>query len=299
MCTDLIVLLGPTAVGKTDLAIRLAELLSCDIINADSRQIYAGLSIGTAAPSPEQLARVRHHFVASLPSPETYYSAAQFEADVMHLLEQSSGPMLLTGGSMMYIDAVCNGIDNIPTISDEVRLNLKDRLAAEGIDVLADELRLLDPDYYAICDRRNPKRIVHALEVCYQSGTTYTSFRHGSRRERPFPILRIGLERPRAELYARINQRVDNMLADGLLDEVRSLLPFRHCNALHTVGYKELFAYLCGETTLNYAIEKIKQNTRIYSKKQMTWFKKDTTTHWFHPSQTTDILRCVSSFLNQ
>ena len=299
MCTDLIVILGPTAVGKTSLTIRLARLLDCCVINADSRQLYSMLPIGTAAPTAEQLASAKHHFVGTLHSPADYYSAAQYEQDVMELLGNMEGKVILSGGSMMYIDAVCQGIDDIPTISDEVRSELKRRLAEEGIERLTSELRLLDPEYHAICDLRNHKRVVHALEVCYQSGRTYTSFRQRATRQRPFRIHKIGLERPREELFARINARVDEMMRQGLLEEATALLPYRECNALNTVGYKELFAYMDGKMTLAESVERIKKNTRVYAKKQMTWFKKDAAVQWFGADDEEKIVDAVKTICCQ
>lgn len=293
----LIVLLGPTAVGKTDLALTLAEHIGSPIINADSRQLYRGLSIGTAAPTPEQMQRVRHYFVGTL-DPHEYYSAARYEKEVIELCEQlfnSHERLLLTGGSMLYIDAVCNGIDDIPTVDDETRALLRQRLEAEGLDTLAQELRLLDPEYYAQVDLKNTKRIVHALEICYQTGRTFTSYRTATRKQRPFNILKIGLRRDRAELFERINTRVDRMIEDGLLDEAQALMPYRHENALNTVGYKEMFQVIDGTWELSFAAERIKKNTRVYAKKQMTWFAHDEDIHWYHPEHTDEILKLVDS----
>jgi tRNA dimethylallyltransferase len=278
----LIVLLGPTAVGKTDYALNLAEQMGSPIINADSRQLYRDLPIGTAAPTAEQLARVKHYFVGTLDITE-YYSAARYEADVLQLLEelfQTHDRLLLSGGSMMYINAVCNGIDDIPTIHEETRSLLRQRLAEEGLPQLAAELKLLDPEYYATVDLKNTKRIVHALEVCYQTGRTFTSFRTATRKQRPFHIQKIGLRRQRADLFDRINRRVDQMMADGFLDEARRLFPFRNENALNTVGYKELFQVLDGTWELPFAVERIKKNTRVYARKQMTWFAHDSEINW-------------------
>ncbi len=278
----LIVLLGPTAVGKTDYALNLAEQMGSPIINADSRQLYRDLPIGTAAPTAAQQARVRHYFVGTLGITD-YYSAARYEADVLQLLEelfQTHDRLLLSGGSMMYIDGVCNGIDDIPTIHEETRSILRQRLAEEGLPRLAAELKLLDPEYYATVDLKNTKRIVHALEVCYQTGRTFTSFRTSTRKQRSFDIQKIGLRRQRADLFDRINRRVDQMMADGFLDEARRLLPFRNENALNTVGYKELFQVLDGTWDLPFAVERIKKNTRVYAKKQMTWFAHDPEINW-------------------
>lgn len=283
----LYVLLGPTAVGKTELALQIAEKLGSPILNCDSRQIYRGMEIGTAAPTPEQQQRVKHYFVGTHDI-GTYYSAAQYEQDVLSLVRELSHEhrsLLLSGGSMMYIDAVCNGIDDIPTVDAEVRETLRRRLNNGEIDEMRSELRLLDPAYYREADTRNPKRVVHALEVCYTSGRPYSSFLTKERKPRPFDVVKIGLRRERQELFDRINQRVDAMMAAGMLDEVSRLRPFRHENALNTVGYKELFRYLEGEWELPFAIEKIKKNTRDYAKKQMTWFAHDNEIKWFHPDE--------------
>ncbi len=284
----LVVLLGPTAVGKTELSLQLAKLLSCPIISADSRQIYKDISIGTAAPTEAEMAQVKHYFVHTLDL-DQYYSAAQYETDVLQLLDTTiwNTPneerwAILSGGSMMYIDAVCKGIDDIPTIDEETRSLLHHRLETEGLDTLANELRLLDPEYYETVDRKNPKRIVHALEICYMTGRTFTSFRQGMVKQRPFRIVKIGLTRSREHLFARINQRVDQMMADGLMEEVRRVYPLRHLNSLNTVGYKELFNVLDGTWELPMAVERIKKNTRVYAKKQMTWFQHDKDIHWLN-----------------
>ncbi len=284
----LIVLIGPTGVGKTELSLKIAENYHTEIISADSRQLYADLKIGTAAPTREQLERVRHHFVGTLQLTD-YYSAAQYEADVLNTLNQLfqiHPVVLLTGGSMMYVDAVCKGIDDIPTVDRETRELMIHRYETEGLERLCAELKLLDPEYYNIVDLKNPKRVVHALEICYMTGKTYTSFRTRSNKKRPFHILKIGLKRDREELYERINRRVDQMIDEGLVEEARSVYPYRHLNSLNTVGYKEIFNYLDGTWTLPFAIEKIKQNSRIYSRKQMTWFKRDADIAWFHPDET-------------
>ena len=281
----LVVLLGPTGVGKTALSFALAERLGSPILSADSRQLYAEIPIGTAAPTREEQERVRHYFIGTHRLTD-YYSAAQYEIDVLRLTEElfrSHDTLLLTGGSMMYIDAVCKGIDDIPTVDDLTRRTLLDRYEREGLEPLVNELRLLDPEYYRIVDLKNPKRVIHALEICYMTGKTYTSFRTSTVKERPFDIIKIGLCREREELYERINRRVDQMVLDGLVDEARCVYPYRHLNSLNTVGYKELFASFDGQCTLDFAIEKIKQNSRIYSRKQMTWFRRDDSIRWFHP----------------
>lgn len=283
----LVTLVGPTGVGKTEVALTLAKHLASPIINADSRQMFADLRIGTAAPTAAQLAEVQHFFVGTL-GIKDYYSAARFETDVLRLLSelfQTHDTILMSGGSMMYVDAVCKGIDDIPTVTDETRTMLRERWQTEGIEQLKAELRLLDPDYYAIVDLKNAKRIVHALEICYQSGRPYSSFRTATAKQRPFRIVKLGLRRDRVELFDRINRRVDQMLADGLLDEARRMLPYREENALNTVGYKEMFQVLDGTWTLPFATERMKKNTRVYAKKQMTWFQRDADIHWFHPSE--------------
>lgn len=287
----LIVIIGPTGIGKTELSLSVAEAYHTAIISADSRQLYADLKIGTAAPTPEQLARVPHHFVGTLKLTD-YYSAAQYEAEVMKKLDQlfqTHPVVVLTGGSMMYVDAVCKGIDDIPTVDKETRELMLQRYEEEGLEQLCAELKLLDPEYYHIVDLKNPKRVIHAMEICYMTGKTYTSFRTRTCKERPFHIIKIGLKRDREELYGRINRRVDQMMEDGLLEEARSVYPHRQLNSLNTVGYKELFNYLDGQWELPFAIEKIKQNSRIYSRKQVTWFKRDEEITWFHPDQQEEI----------
>ena len=289
----LYVLLGPTAVGKTELALQMAETLGCPILNCDSRQIYRGMEIGTAAPTAEQQQRVKHYFVGTHDI-GSYYSAAQYEQDVLSLIEELGGThqsLLLSGGSMLYLDAVCNGIDDIPSVDAEVRETLRQRLLSGGINEMRSELQLLDPDYYHSADTRNPKRVVHALEVCYTTGRPYSSFLTKERKPRPFRIVKIGLRRERPALFARIGRRVDAMMEEGLLDEARRLYPLRRENALNTVGYKELFRYLDGEWELPFAIEKIKKNTRDYAKKQMTWFAHDINIQWFHPEQMDNIMQ--------
>lgn len=294
--STLVVLLGPTGVGKTELSLSVAELLGSPIINADSRQIYTDMPICTAAPTAEQLARVKHYFVGQIPLIEPY-SAARYEADVLSLLHHlftTRSTALLSGGSMLYIDAVCQGIDDIPTIDPDTRQMLALRYQTEGLDPLRAELRLLDPAYYAIVDLKNPKRILHALEICYQTGHTYTSYRTRTTVPRTFRTLKIGLQRPREELYERINDRVDQMMEQGLLDEARRLMPHRSLNALNTVGYKELFQYFDGLCTLPQALDLIRSHTRLYARKQMTWFRKQTDIRWFHPDQKDEILNFIT-----
>ncbi len=291
----LIVITGPTAVGKTALCLDVAKHFHIPVINADSRQIFRELKIGTAPPTEEQMQQVHHDFVGIL-GLDDYYSASLFEQQVLELLDRqflTSDYALMAGGSMMYIDAVCDGIDDIPTIDDLTRTTMKQRLADEGLEALCEELRRLDPEYYEIVDRQNPRRVVHALEICLMTGKTYTSFRKRERRQRPFSIVKIGLNRPREELYDRINRRVDQMMADGLLEEAKALYPKRHLNALNTVGYKELFDYIDGRWPLEEAVERIKGNTRRYARKQLTWFKKDESIRWFHPDETETIIKYI------
>ena len=288
----LIVITGPTAVGKTQLCLDIARHFDIPIINADSRQIYKELSIGTAKPSAEDQLAVKHYFVSAL-NLQDYYSASLFESQVTDLLGtlfKTSDYALMAGGSMMYIDAVCDGIDDIPTIDDATRAIMKQRLADEGLEKLCEELQRLDPEYYEIVDRQNPKRVMHALEICTMTGRTYTSFRKREKKARPFRIVKIGLNREREELYNRINARVDKMMQHGLLQEAENLYPQRDLNALNTVGYKEIFEYLNGRWSLDEAVERIKGNTRRYARKQLTWYKKDPQIRWFHPDQKKEII---------
>ena len=292
----LIVLTGPTAVGKTAVSLDIAKHFGIPVINADSRQIFKELIIGTARPTETEMQEVRHYFVGTL-SIDDYYSASLYEQQVLELLDkefQSHDYALLSGGSMMYIDAVCDGIDDIPTIDDDTRALMKQRLKEEGLEALVEELKRLDPEYYEIVDRQNPRRVVHALEICVMTGKTYTSFRKRSKKERPFRIIKIGLDRPREELYNRINARVDQMMKDGLLEEARSMYPMRGMNALNTVGYKELFDYFDGRWPLEEAVERIKGNTRRYARKQLTWYKKDEQIRWFHPDDKHSIINFIS-----
>ena len=294
---SLVVLIGPTAVGKTETSLAIAQRFQCPIISADSRQMYKGLEIGTAMPTAEELARHKHYFVGQL-SPNDYYSAARFESEVIALLQKEfphHPTMLLSGGSMMYIDAVCNGIDDIPTVDDETRAMVLEKYQREGLEQLAAELRILDPEYYATADIKNPKRVMHALEICYMTGKTYSSFRTQQKKQRPFNIIKIGLQRERDELYERINSRVDKMIEQGLVEEAKKFYHLKEYNSLNTVGYKEIFKYLDGEWDLPFAIEKIKQNTRIYSRKQVTWYRKDEKITWFHPNDTTEIIKHIES----
>ena len=300
----LIVITGPTAVGKTALCLGIAKHYGIPIINADSRQIYKDMRIGTASPTDEQLSEVKHYLVGKLKLTD-YYSASMFENDVLEILKQQfsdsssqdNSVALLTGGSMMYIDAVCNGIDDIPTIDDEVRDNLKKRLESEGLERLCEELRLLDPEYYDIVDKKNTRRVIHGLEICYQTGKTYTSYRKKIKKERPFKIIKIALDRPREELYNRINLRVDQMIDEGLVEEARALYCHKDLNALNTVGYKEIFEYLDNKCTIEEAIERIKGNTRKYARKQLTWFKRDPNVKWLNADDYQGVMKYISQQL--
>ena len=271
----------------------MARRYGIPVMNADSRQIYRELKIGTAAPTVEEMDGVKHYFVGTK-SIDDYYNASMYEQDVLQCLtEQRSDISLLSGGSMMYIDAVCNGIDDIPTIRDDIREEMKRRYQEEGLEALCEELKRLDPEHYDIVDRQNHRRVIHALEICYQTGRTYTSFRKQQKKQRPFHIVKIGLNRNREELYQRINTRVDSMMEQGLLEEVRTLYPQRHLNALNTVGYKELFDYLDGRWSFDEAVERIKGNTRRYARKQLTWYKRDPQVKWFHPDQQEEMVNYI------
>lgn len=291
----LVVITGPTGVGKSDTAVWLARELNAEIISADSRQLYRDIPIGTAAPTAEQMAEVKHHFVGTL-SLEEYYSAAQFEDDVMQLLPQlfaRSPYVVMCGGSMMYVDAVCKGIDNIPTISDEIRREVVERFERDGAEAMREELRRLDPIYYNQVDLKNHKRVIHAVEICLQAGRPYSELRTNSVKQRPFRIVKIGLNLPREQLFDRINRRVEKMIEAGLVDEARRFYPQRHLNSLNTVGYKELFAWMDGTMDYDTAVARIQKSTRVYAKKQLTWYAKDTDMHWFAPSDHQEILKLV------
>lgn len=291
----LVVLLGPTGVGKTEVALQIAEHLQSPIINADSRQLFAEIPIGTAAPTKEQQERVKHYFVGTLHLTD-YYSAAKYEEDVLQLLNQLFNQQqmaLLSGGSMMYIDAVCQGIDDIPTVDEATRRLMKRKLETEGLDALVAELKVLDPEHYKIVDLHNPRRVIHALEICHMTGNTYTSYRKNTKKIRPFNIIKIGLNRPREEMYERINNRVLKMMNQGLIEEAKAVYPQKGLNALNTVGYKELFAYFDSDISLDDAILKIQSNTRQYMRKQVTWFKRDNDIKWFSPTNIEEIINYI------
>lgn len=300
MNKKLIVIVGPTGVGKTELCLQIAEHLNIPIVNADSRQIFSEIPIGTAAPTPEQQQRVKHYFVGNHHL-DDYYSASLFEEDVMQLLTDNlfntSDVALMSGGSMMYIDAVCNGIDDIPTIDDNTREWMKQRLETEGLPRLVEELKLLDPEHWKVVDRNNPRRVVHALEICHMTGKTYTSFRQNAKKQRPFDIIKIGLNRDREELYNRINVRVLQMFDEGLVDEALAVYDKRGLNSLNTVGYKETFEYLDGLITIDQCIFNIQSNSRRYCRKQQTWFKRDKNIMWFHPDNIKEIINYIDNQL--
>lgn len=294
----LIVITGPTGVGKTEATLRIAEHFNVPVINADSRQIFSEIPIGTAAPTAEQQQRVQHYFVGNHHL-EDYYSASLYEQDVLNIINSQHTPIsLLSGGSMMYIDAVCNGIDDIPTILPEIREEMMRRLETEGLEQMCNLLRELDSEHWNIVDRNNPRRVIHALEICIQTGKTYTSFRSNTIKERPFNVIKVGLNRDRDELYNRINQRVLDMIEEGMIEEALQVYPKRTLNSLNTVGYKELFEYLDGLTTLDEAIFKIQSNTRRYARKQLTWYKKDTAFQWFNPDNIEEILNYVHTMIS-
>jgi len=297
MTPALIVLLGPTGIGKTELSLSLAGQFNAPILSSDSRQIYKEMQIGTAAPTAEQLKRARHYFVGDLELTE-YYSAAQYETDVLIFLEEhfkNNKYALMTGGSMLYIDAVCKGMDDLPNISEEIRNKIAGIYQTEGLDPIRKELKMVDPVYYDQVDLNNPKRVIHALEVCLMTGKAYSQLRTNPRKKRPFEIIKIGLNRDRDELYERINKRVDAMVAEGLEEEARKLYPYRNLNALNTVGYKEMFAYFDQTYTRQEAIEKIKQNSRNYAKRQLTWFRRDQEITWFSPDDAESIIRHIEN----
>ena len=279
----LLLILGPTGVGKTELSLRVAEHLNSPILSCDSRQIYRAIPIGTAAPTADELARVRHYFIGTHELEQTY-NAGQYEHDALELMEklfQSHDTLVMTGGSMLYADAVCNGLDDLKTV-ERTTVNLREK----GLEWLQNEVQRLDPDYWERVDRNNPARLAHCVEICYATGKPYSSLLTHTAKKRPFRIVRIGLGRPREELYDRINRRVEQMIADGLEQEARAVYPLRRLNSLQTVGYRELFAYFDGEYDLARAIELIQQNSRHYAKRQMTWFRRDKTIHWLNANDT-------------
>lgn len=298
----LLVLLGPTGVGKTEWSIRLAKALNTPVVSADSRQIYRGMQIATAAPTAEEQKQATHFFVGTL-SPETYYSASAYEQEVLSLLEElflQHTVVILSGGSMLYIDAVCKGMDELPTVDEELRNQLRELYLREGLDPIRQQLKIVDPLFYSQVDLKNPQRVIHALEICLMSGKPYSSLRTNPDKKRPFRIVKIGFTRDREDLYDRINRRVDKMVLEGLVEEARGFYPMRHLNSLNTVGYKELFRYFDGDWSLEQAIEKIKQHSRNYARKQLTWFRRDNMVHWVNlTDKEQDVMELASSLLER
>ena len=293
----LVVIAGPTASGKTATAIKVAKALGTEIISADSRQFYKELPIGTAAPTPEEQSEVQHHMIHNL-NVEDKYDVADYEQDVLNLLKRlfvNHDTVVLTGGSGLFIDAVCKGLDSIPDISDDVRNKVDELYKKGGLIALQNEVERLDPEYYNIVDKYNPRRLQRAVEVCYQTGLTYTSFRKNTVKQRDFKIIKVALLWERNELISRINLRVENMVKEGLLEEAKSMYPKRHLNSLNTVGYKELFEYFDGKVSLNEAIENIKINTRQYAKRQMTWLRKNNDYKWFTVDEQEDMLKYINA----
>lgn len=293
----LIVLVGPTGIGKTELGIRLAEHFGCDILSSDSRQVFKELKIGTATPDEDQLSRVKHHFIATK-SIFDYYSAGQYELDALSLLEdlfQKNTVQIMVGGSMLYVDAVCNGLDDIPVVSSSIRDEVNGVFEKEGIEAVQNMLQKLDPVSYARIDLSNKQRVMHAVEVSMSAQKPYSELLGRDKASRPFNIIKIGLNMPRDILYQRINSRVDIMIEQGLLEEVKGLYEHKDLNSLNTVGYKELFNYFDGEYTYDFAVNMIKQNSRRYAKRQLTWFKRDEKIKWFHPAEFSEIVAFVES----
>lgn len=295
----LFVIVGPTGVGKTSLCLKVAEHLNTVIINADSRQVFKEIPVGTAAPTKDERKSIRHFFVGNLHINE-YYNASKYEQDVLKLLNilfKYKDNVIMSGGSMMYVDAVCKGIDDIPSVDDNIRKTLQERFDKEGLSGISKELALLDPDYYAIVDKNNHKRIIHALEICLSTGKPYSSFRKNTTKERPFRIIKIGFNMDRQRLYERIDLRVEQMIHDGLIQEALNVYEYKNLNALNTVGYKETFEYLDGLCTLDNAIFRIKSNTHKYCRKQLTWFRRDPNIHWFSPDNIEEIINYINTFI--
>lgn len=295
----LFVIVGPTGVGKTSLCLKVAEHLNTVIINADSRQVFKEIPVGTAAPTKDERKSIRHFFVGNLHINE-YYNASKYEQDVLKLLNilfKYKDNVIMSGGSMMYVDAVCKGIDDIPSVDDNIRKTLQERFDKEGLSGISKELALLDPDYYAIVDKNNHKRIIHALEICLSTGKPYSSFRKNTTKERPFRIIKIGLNMDQQRLYERIDLRVEQMIHDGLIQEALNVYEYKDLNALNTVGYKETFEYLDGLCTLDNAIFRIKSNTHKYCRKQLTWFRRDPNIHWFSPDNIEEIINYINTFI--
>ncbi len=295
MLRRLIVIVGPTGSGKTDLSIRVAQHLRAPILSTDSRQFYRGIPIGTAQPDAEQLAAVEHHLIASHEL-EDCLNCGSYEVLALEILERlfaDHETVVAVGGSGLYVQALCEGMDDLPQADERLREELAATLEREGLEALTEELKRLDPRYWEQVDRQNPARVLRALEVCRQTGRPYSEQRTGQKRERNFEVVKVGVDMPREELYARINRRVDGMMAAGLEAEARKVYPLRHLNSLQTVGYKELFSYFDGEITRDEAVELIKRNSRRYAKRQLTWFRRDEAIRWFHPSQVEEVIAWI------
>jgi len=301
MPKSLVVLTGPTGIGKTAVAIKLAKYFNTEIVSSDSRQIFKELRIGTAVPTKQELSAVKHHFIQSHSITENY-NASKFESEAILLLTQlfkNHDLIILAGGSMLYIEAICKGIDYMPDADPEIRTGLKRELENDGIEGLRLKLKKLDPEYYKVVDLKNPNRIIHALEICLMTGKTFSSFRTNSNKNRPFDIIKIGLNCNRNILHDKINRRVDLMVKDGLEEEARSVFPQKHLNSLNTVGYKEWFSYFDGEISRDKAIELVKRNSRRYARKQLTWFRRDSEMKWFEPNQTEQIIKYIETKLEK
>jgi tRNA dimethylallyltransferase len=297
----LIIVLGPTGVGKSDISIQLAKHFHSEIISADSRQFFRELSIGTAIPSSEDMEMVHHHFIQTK-SIHDYYNVSEYETEALKLISElfaKVNPIILTGGSMLYVDTICNGIDDIPTVDPEIRDEVINWYEKNGIEALRQRLLEIDPEYYRIVDLYNPKRLLHAVEIHQMTGLPFTSFRKKTVKERPFRMIRVGINQDRKVLYDRINKRVLKMMDAGLLEEAKTVYPHRKLNSLNTVGYKELFSYLDGECTLDEAIDLIQRNTRKYARKQLTWFRRDQQIKWFEPDQIQEIIEFVDSKMSE
>ncbi len=297
MKNTLVILTGPTGIGKTKTGIEIAAHFNTEIISADSRQLFKELSIGTAVPSNIELGNIKHHFIQTYSITENY-NASRYESEVLSLIEnlfQKYNLLLMVGGSMLYIDAVCKGIDIMPDVDPEVRNKLKLRFEKEGLDSLRLQLKKLDPEYFLQVDLKNPKRIIHAIEICVMTGKPYSSFRSNQKKNRPFNIIKIGLDCDRGVLHSRINKRVDQMIDAGLVEETKNVYYLKHLNALNTVGYRELFSYFDGNISKENAIELIKRNTRRYARKQLTWFRNDPEINWFKPGETKEIIKFIEN----
>lgn len=292
-----IVITGPTGIGKTSLSIKLATYFNCSIVSADSRQIFKEIKIGTAAPAQEQLKQIPHYLVGTKSIFE-YYSAYEYEQEALIIVKQlfeSSNYVVLTGGSMMYIDAFCYGVDDLPTVDPELRQDLQRKFEREGLESIRRQLKLLDPEFYKQVDLKNPKRVIHALEICLMTGRPYSELRTNTKKQRPFQIIKIGLDIERSELHQRINQRVDQMIKEGLEQEAREFFKHKNLNSLNTVGYREFFTYFEGKITKEEAIELIKRNSRRYARKQLSWFRRDKEISWFNPDKPDEVIKFVES----